>query len=560
MPTTMPHASIGEAVDILATLDVAIMSVPEVELSVGKIGRVESPLDPAPISMVETIVQYASEFITDVDGRRTRFRYDSKRDEFTLDDDGRLIEDPGGRPFRQWREHIQSPQDIWNEIAAAAMIPGTTSAPKLQPIETRVVMLQSGFRAPMGIKVFGPDLESIEAFGLELERLLKQVPSVAASAVFADRVVGKPYLEIDIDRERIARYGLSIAALQEVIEVAIGGKPLTMTVEGRERYPVRVRYQRELRDELETLGDILVPTPDGIQIPIRELAAINYRRGPQMIKAENTFLVSYVLFDKMPGYAEVEVVEAAQRYIQQRIEAGALVVPDGVSYKFAGSYENQVRAARRMMIVLPLALGIIFLLLYLLFRSTAVALMVFSGVFVAWGGGFLMLWLYGQGWFLDAAPFGIDLREIFQVRSFNLSIAVWVGFLALFGIATDNGVVMATRIKQSFDDRRPDTIEAVRAATIEGAQLRIRAALMTTATTILALLPVLTSTGRGSDIMVPMAIPTFGGMAVALLTLFVVPVLYSWTREWQLRISQAAATRNTEQATLFTSPDERKSR
>ena len=560
MPTTMPHASIGEAVDILATLDVAIMSVPEVELSVGKIGRVESPLDPAPISMVETIVQYASEFITDVDGRRTRFRYDSKRDEFTLDDDGRLIEDPGGRPFRQWREHIQSPQDIWNEIAAAAMIPGTTSAPKLQPIETRVVMLQSGFRAPMGIKVFGPDLETIEAFGLELESLLKQVPSVSAPAVFADRVVGKPYLEIDIDRERIARYGLSVAALQEVIEVAIGGKPLTMTVEGRERYPVRVRYQRELRDELETLGDILVPTPDGRQIPIRELAEINYRRGPQMIKAEDTFLVSYVLFDKMPGYAEVEVVEAAQRYIQQRIEAGALVVPDGVSYKFAGSYENQVRAARRMMIVLPLALGIIFLLLYLLFRSTAVALMVFSGVFVAWGGGFLMLWLYGQGWFLDAAPFGIDLRELFQVRPFNLSIAVWVGFLALFGIATDNGVVMATRIKQSFDDRRPDTIEAVRAATIEGAQLRIRAALMTTATTILALLPVLTSTGRGSDIMVPMAIPTFGGMAVALLTLFVVPVLYSWTREWQLRISQAAATRNTEQATLFTSPDERKSR
>jgi len=560
MPTTMPHASIGEAVDILAMLDVAIMSVPEVELSVGKIGRVESPLDPAPVSMVETIVQYASEFITDADGRRTRFRYDSKRGEFTLDDAGRLIEDPGGRPFRQWREHIQSPQDIWNEIAAAAQIPGTTSAPKLQPIETRVVMLQSGFRAPMGIKVFGPDLETIEAFGLELERLLKQVPSVAASAVFADRVVGKPYLEIDIDRERIARYGLSIAALQEVIEVAIGGKPLTMTVEGRERYPVRVRYQRELRDELETLGDILVPTPDGMQIPIRELAAINYRRGPQMIKAEDTFLVSYVLFDKMPGYAEVEVVKAAQRYIQQQIDDEELVVPDGVSYQFAGSYENQVRAARRMTIVLPLALGIIFLLLYLLFRSTAVALMVFSGVFVAWGGGFLMLWLYGQGWFLDAAPFGIDLRELFQVRPFNLSIAVWVGFLALFGIATDNGVVMATRIKQSFDDRRPDTIEAVRAATIEGAQLRIRAALMTTATTILALLPVLTSTGRGSDIMVPMAIPTFGGMAVALLSLFVVPVLYSWTREWQLRLSQAAATRNTEQATLFTSPDERKSR
>ncbi len=213
-----------------------------------------------------------------------------------------------------------------------------------------------------------------------------------------------------------------------------------------------------------------------------------------------------------------------------------------MSYKFSGTYENQVRAARRMTIVLPLALGIIFLLLYLLFRSTGIALMVFSGVFVAWGGGFLMLWLYGQGWFLDAAPFGVDLRELFQVRPFNLSIAVWVGFLALFGIATDNGVVMAMRIKQSFDNRRPDTIEAVRAATIEGAQLRIRAALMTTATTILALLPVLTSTGRGSDIMIPMAIPTFGGMAVALISLFVVPVLYAWMREWQLRLSPVSIT------------------
>lgn len=538
MPTTMPHASIGETVDVLSALDLAIMSVPEVELAVGKIGRAESPLDPAPISMVETVIQYASEYKTDTDGRRIRYRYDATRGAFELDDEGHLIEDPSGRPFRQWRDHIESQNDIWKEIVAAAEIPGTTSAPKLQPIETRIVMLQSGFRAPMGIKVFGPDLDSIDGFGLELELLLKRVPSVEAAAVFADRVVGKPYIEIDIDRERIARYGVTVAGLQEVIEVAIGGKPLTMTVEGRERYPVRVRYQRELRDELETLGDILVPTPDGRQIPIRELAEIKYRRGPQMIKAEDTFLVSYVLFDKKPGYAEVDVVEESQAFIQRAIDSGELTVPPGVSFEFAGSYENQVRAAKRMSIVLPLSLGVIFLLLYFQFRSVGVTLMVFSGVFVAWGGGFMMLWLYGQDWFMNIAPFGIDLRELFQVRSFNLSIAVWVGFLALFGIATDDGVVMATRIKQSFDEHKPTTIEGVRAATVEGAHLRIRAALMTSATTILALLPVLTSTGRGSDIMVPMAIPTFGGMTVALITLFVVPILYSTSREWQLRAAR----------------------
>ena len=542
MPTTMPHASIGETVDVLSALDRAIMSVPEVELAVGKIGRAESPLDPAPISMVETVIQYASEYKTDANGRRIRYRYDTDRGVFEFDDEGYLIEDPNGRPFRQWRDHIESQDDIWKEIVAAAEIPGTTSAPKLQPIETRIVMLQSGFRAPMGIKVFGPDLESIDSFGLELERLLKEVSSVEAAAVFADRVVGKPYLEIDIDRERIARYGVSVAGFQEVIEVAIGGKPLTMTVEGRERYPVRVRYQRELRDELETLGDILVPTPDGRQIPVRELADIKYRRGPQMIKAEDTFLVSYVLFDKKPGYAEVDVVEDSQAFIQRAIDSGELVVPDGVSFEFAGSYENQVRAAKRMSIVLPLSLGVIFLLLYFQFRSVGITLMVFSGVFVAWGGGFMMLWLYGQDWFMDIAPFGIDLRELFQVRSFNLSIAVWVGFLALFGIATDDGVVMATRIKQSFDEHKPTTIEGVRAATVEGAHLRIRAALMTSATTILALLPVLTSTGRGSDIMVPMAIPTFGGMTVALITLFVVPILYSTSREWQLRAARLTTT------------------
>ncbi len=537
MPTAMPHVSIGEATDIVKELDRRIMSVPEVELAVGKIGRVESPLDPAPISMVETVIQYQSEYRSDEQGRRLNFEYDTDSEAFVRDANGALIEDEDGRPFRQWRDEIESPQDIWDEIVAVTDMPGVTSAPKLQPIETRIVMLQSGFRAPMGIKVYGPDLETIESFGLELEGLLKEVPSVQPAAVFADRVVGKPYLEIDIDREKIARYGLRIADVQEVIEVAIGGKPLTMTVEGRERYPVRVRYLRELRDQLETLGDILVPTSSGVQVPLRELATFEYRRGPQMIKSEDTFLVAYVLFDKMPGYAEVTVVHDAQRHIQSKIEVGELVVPAGVSYEFAGSYKNQVRATKRLRIVLPLSLMVIFLLLYFQFRRVSVTLMVFSGVFVAWGGGFLMLWLYAQPWFLDIHLLGVNLRELFQVRAYNLSVAVWVGFLALFGIATDDGVIMATRIKQSMAEKKPDSIQAIRKTVVEGGQLRIRAAVMTSATTILALLPVLTSTGRGSDIMIPMAIPTFGGMVVASITWFVVPILYCWVQEWKHRLS-----------------------
>ncbi|MFG0284398.1 MAG: efflux RND transporter permease subunit [Phycisphaerales bacterium JB039] len=550
MPTTMPHASIGEATDILRELDQRIMSVPEVEIAVGKIGRADSPLDPAPISMVETVIQYKTEYLADDRGRRLTFRVDAEG-EFVRDERGNLIEDPGGLPYRQWRDQVESPQDIWDAIVAAADMPGVTSAPKLQPIETRIVMLQSGFRAPMGVKVYGPDLETIEAFGLELERLLKQVPSIQPAAVFADRVVGKPYLEIEIDREKIARYGIQIMDVQEVIEVAIGGRPLTMTVEGRERYPVRVRYLRELRDQPETLGGILVPTPNGAQVPLGELATIEYRRGPQMIKSEDTFLVAYVLFDKKPGYAEVTVVQDAMRLVRSKIDSGELKVPAGVSFEFAGSYKNQVRAAKRLSLVLPLSLAVIFLLLYFQFRRVSTTMMVFSGVFVAWGGGFIMLWLYGQPWFLDVslanfrwlrdlplpeAVIEANLRELFQVRPFNLSVAVWVGFLALFGIATDDGVIMATRIGQSIDEDKPDSIEAVRRSVIAGGRLRIRAAVMTSATTILALLPVLTSTGRGADIMVPMAIPTFGGMVVASITWFVVPILYCGAEEWKLRL------------------------
>ncbi|MHA7813099.1 MAG: efflux RND transporter permease subunit [Phycisphaerales bacterium] len=536
MPTTMPHASVGEATDILKELDKRIMLVPEVKSAVGKIGRVDSPLDPAPISMIETIIEYESEYIVDEHNRRILFAYDNDQRAFLRDDTGNLIEDEGGKPYRQWREGIESPQDIWDEIVNAAQMPGLTSAPKLQPIETRIVMLQSGFRAPMGIKVFGPTLESIESFGYELENLLKQVPSVQPAAVFADRVVGKPYLEIEIDREKIARYGLQIADVQQVIEVAIGGKPLSMSVEGRERYPIRVRYQRELRDQPDTLADTLIAAPSGAQIPLRELATIVYTRGPQMIKSEDTFLVSYVLFDKLPGYAEVRVVEDARDFINAKIQSGELRVPAGVTFEFAGSYKNQVRAAKTLAIVLPLSLAVIFLLIYFQFKRVSVTLMIFSGVFVAWSGGFVMLWLYAQPWFMDFNLLGTNMRELLQIREYNLSVAVWVGFLALFGIATDDGVVMATRIEQSMNEDKPSTIDAIRACVVTGGRLRIRAAVMTSATTILALLPVLTSSGRGSDIMIPMAIPTFGGMAVASLTWFVVPILYCGWAEFRLRL------------------------
>jgi Cu(I)/Ag(I) efflux system membrane protein CusA/SilA len=545
MPTTMPHAGIEESKNTLQKLDILVANIPEVENAVGKLGRVESAIDPAPISMFENIINYKSEFIVNDEGKPKRFQVDNDNN-FVLKDgtaisnedalkqgitETNLVLDANGEYYRNWRSHIKNSDDIWNEIVKVTNIPGVTSAPKLQPIETRLVMLQTGMRAPMGIKVYGPDLKTIQDVGLTLESILKEVPSVKSNAVFADRIVGKPYLVIDINREAIARYGLSIEKTQQILETAIGGMKTTTTVEGRERYPVRVRYPRELRDDPEKIKKIVVPTPTGVQVPLGELVTINFIRGPQMIKSEDTFLVGYVLFDKKENYAEVDVVNDAQALIDSKIADGSLVVPKGVSFKFSGSYENQVRAVKRLSIVIPISLVVIFLLLYFQFKTVIASSIHFSGVFVAFAGGFIMLWLYGQDWFLNFSVSGVNMRDLFQIHTINLSVAVWVGFIALFGIATDDGVIMGTYIHQVFEEKKPTTVSEVRAAVLEAGKKRVRPAMMTAATTIIVLLPVLSSTGKGSDIMIPMAIPTFGGMIIQIMTMFVVPVLQAYWRE-----------------------------
>lgn len=553
MPTSMPHSGIEYNRKVIGQLDMLLTNIPEVDLTVGKVGRVESALDPAPISMYENIINYKPQYMLDEKGHRVRFKVD--RDKRFILNTGdslsneeainrgvtfeELIPDDNGNYFRNWRSQIKSPDDIWNEIVKVTKIPGVTSAPKLQPIETRLVMLQTGMRAPMGIKVYGPDLKTIEDFGLQLEEVLRNVPSVKAEAVFADRIVGKPYLHLNINRDEISRYGLNVEDVQQTIETAIGGMKITSTVEGRERFPVRVRYPRELRDDPEALGKILIPTPTGAQIPISQVVDFEYVRGPQAIKSEETFLVGYVLFDKRDGYSEVGVVNEAQAAIQTRIDAGDLIVPAGISYKFSGSYENQVRAEKRLVIIVPLVLGIIFLILYFQFKSVSTSLMIFSGIFLAFSGGFFMLWFYSQAWFVDFSIFGTNMRDLFQMHTINLSVAVWVGFIALFGIATDNGVLIATYLDQSFARNQPGDLDEVRKAVVEAGVRRIRPALMTAGTTMIALLPILTSTGRGADIMIPMAIPSFGGMAISLITVFLVPVLYSIGKESKLKRRQS---------------------
>ena len=505
MPSTMPHASIGSGTEALQGIDRAMAALPEVEHAVGKLGRAESALDPAPLSMIETVVTLRPEWTEHPDGTRTR----------------------------NWRDHIRTEADIWDELVRVSQRPELTSAPPLQPIETRIVMLQTGMRASLGIKVRGPDLKTIEAFGLDLKRVLDGVDRIAPGSVVADRMAGKPYLEIHPDRAAIARYGLEIDDVQRVIEVAIGGPALSRSIEGRESYAIRVRYPPERRLTPEAIERIQLTASDGVQIPLSDVARIEVTRGPQMIRSEDTFKTAYVTFGAARDpttrrpWALTEVIASATGAIDQALAASTLTVPPGVSYRMAGTWAHKQRSDRRLGLLVPVALVLIIILLYLQFRSLAVTLMVFSGVAVAVAGGFVMIWAWGQPWFMDVSLFGHNLRDVFHMGPINLSVAVWVGFIALFGIAVDDGVLMATFLTQRFERSPPDSAPAITEAVIDAARRRVRPCLMTTATTVIALLPVLSSSGRGASIMTPMAVPAFGGMLFELVTLFVVPLLFA---------------------------------
>ena len=548
MPTSMPYTGVEQNLELIGTLDKRVSNIPEVDQTVGKWGRVNSALDPAPIQMYENTINYRSEFALDEDGHRERFKVDSEgafilrngdkylpSDGFRLVSPDSLIPDSKGDYLRQWRPEIRSTNDIWKEIVNVTHLPGLTSSPKLQPIEARLVMLSTGMRAPMGIKIYGPDLDAIETAGKDIEQALKGVASIIPSSVFYDRAVGAPYIEIELNRQNMARYGITIADLQEVISAAVGGMPLTTTVEGRERFPVRLRYPRELRGNPEELTKLLISTSTGVQIPLGEVVDIRYSKGAQMIQSENTFLMGYVIFDKLQGKAEVDVVHEAQNVLSEKISDGSLVLPKGVSYKFAGNYEQQERATQRLSLIVPIVLLCVLLILYFQFRTVTASLIHFSGVFVAFAGGFILLWLYGQDWFLNFSFAGVDMRDLFQVHPINLSVAVWVGFIALFGVATDDGVLMGSYIHEVFKNRNPQTRNEIREAVVHAGLKRVRPAAMTTATTLIALLPVLTSTGKGAEIMIPMALPTFGGMLIQSMTMFVVPVFQCMWRESVLK-------------------------
>ena len=504
MPSLLPQAGLGPAVEVNRKQDMAIASVPEVESVVGKLGRAESALDPAPIGMMESIVILKPE---------SEWRHMPVRRWFS------------GWPAALkkpltwvWPEHRRiRKNEILAELQEKTAMPGVLPT-WLQPIQTRLVMLQTGFRAMMGVKIFGSELREIERIGLEIEQLLHQVPG--ATDIVADRIVGKPYLQFEIDRDRIARYGVNIRDVQDVIEIAIGGMNIMESVEGRERYPIRVRYLREFREDIPELEKALVPTSSGAQVPLAQLLSISSVLGPQEIKGERGLLVGYVTMNTRDR-DEVSVVEDAERLLQSALRAGRLKLPAGYYWEWSGQFENQRRAMARMSILIPACLLLMFVMLYLGFKRWWIALVIYFGILVSASGGFIMLWLWGA----------------------NLSVAVWVGFLVLFGVVDDDGVIISTYLEGIFDTRTFNSVSEIREAVLEAGLKRIRPALMTICTTIFGLMPIFWAQGRGSDIMQPMAIPSVGGMTVSLLlTIWIPPCLFCAVEEWKWKRAKRQAT------------------
>jgi len=494
MPSLLPQASLSQAIEVNSKQDLALASVPEVESVVGKLGRAESALDPAPIGMFETIVNLKPE------------------EEWRMVKVDRWFS--GWPAFLKWPLTLVWPEErqitkteIIAEMQQKTSIPGVLPT-WLQPIQTRLIMLQTGFRAMMGVKIFGSDLREIERIGLQMERVLQRVPG--ATDIVADRIVGKPYIEFVIDRQRCARYGVNVQDVQDVVETAIGGMNMMESVEGRERYPIRIRFARDFREDIPDLEKILVPSSEGANIPLVQVAEIRTVLGPQEIKGERGLLVGYVTMNTRER-DEISVVEDAEAALQTALASGELTLPAGYYWEWGGQFENQQRAMKRLTILVPVCLLIMFVMLYMGFERWWIALIIYFGVLVSASGGFIMLSLWGV----------------------NLSVAVWVGFLVLFGVVDDDGVVIATYLEGIFKNRQFNSVSEIREAVIEAGLKRIRPCLMTTATTIFALMPVFWATGRGADIMQPMAIPSVGGMTVQLITLFIVPCLFCAVEEWK---------------------------
>ena len=463
MPTTLPGVSITKARALLQQTDKIIRTFPEVEHVFGKIGRAETATDPAPLSMIETTIML--------------------------------------KPESEWREGM-TPQKLIRELDRAVQFPGLTNAWTM-PIKTRIDMLSTGIKTPVGIKVVGDNLDTLQALGKQIEAVMRGLPGTQSA--FAERVAGGNYLDFEIDRQAVARYGLTVGDVQDIIATALGGQNITHAVEGLARYPINLRYGRELRDNLPALRRVFVPTPTGAQIPLGELAALRIRKGPPSIKSENARLNAWIYVD----IRDVDVgtyVEKARRAVLEQV-----AMPPGYTVIWSGQYEYMLRAEQRLKVVVPVTLAIIFILLYLNFKTVAESLIVMLSLPFALVGGIWLLYI------LD----------------YEMSIAVGVGFIALAGLAAETGVVMLIYLNQAYE-RETLTRADLNRAIIAGAVERVRPKLMTVFSTMVGLLPIMWSTGTGAEAMKRIAAPMVGGMVSStILTLLVIPAIYALWKERQ---------------------------
>ncbi len=479
MPTTLPGISITKARALLQQTDKIIRTFPEVEHVFGKIGRAETATDPAPLSMIETTIML--------------------------------------KPESEWREGM-TPQKLIRELNQAVKFPGLTNAWTM-PIKTRIDMLSTGIKTPVGIKVVGDDLETLQMLGEKIETVVRDLPGTLS--VFAERAVGGNYLDFEINRQAAARYGLTVGDVQDVIMSALGGMNITHTVEGLERYPVNLRYGRELRDNLPALRRVLVPTPMGAQIPIGQLADLRIRKGPPSIKSENARLNAWVYVD-IEGVDVGTYVARAQQAVLEQVQ-----MPPGYTAIWSGQYEYMLRAEKKLKVVVPVTLAIIFVLLYLNFRNVAeTAIVMLSLPFALVGGIWLM-----------------------YILDYDMSIAVGVGFIALAGLAAETGVVMLIYLDQAYESIRREkgdvlTLADLNQAVMSGAVERVRPKLMTVFSTMMGLLPIMWSTGTGSEAMKRIAAPMVGGMVSStILTLLVIPAIYALWKERRVSADDAEKTR-----------------
>jgi Cu(I)/Ag(I) efflux system membrane protein CusA/SilA len=472
MPVMLPGVSLTQSMEVMKKENIIIKKIPEVERVVGKIGHADTSTDPAPISMIETIINLKDK--------------------------------------KYWRKGMTR-KKIIEEITEKTRMPGVSPI-MTQPIRNRIDMLATGIQTPVGIKVFGPDLNKIVEIASEIEKIVAGVKG--AVSPYAERISARPYFEIEIDRQKAARYGIKVGDIQHTIMTAIGGMNLTTVLEGRERYPLRIRYLRELRDSPKALKKIYVPTSTGDYIPLAMIASLKKVSGPAVINSENTSTYGRVFINvDQSKVGLIDFVNDAKKVLNEHIKSGSLKLPKGYFISWSGQFESEMESRKKLIPSVITALAIIFMLLYMAFKNLGSILILSIGLPMSLMGGFILLFLLG----------------------FKFSTAVWVGFIALFGVATDNAVVLLSTLDNLFRDKKPQTAMEIRQTVMEGCLIRVRPAMMTTTTTILALLPVMFAGGSGSEVIKPMASPTVGGLVTATLAnLILVPVLYSYFKERKL--------------------------